>query len=328
MLCELSVRGRRVRLLRAVPLRDRHGRALSGLPTPGDEGEREPAYDREGRPLGRDPAGADTEAVVALADGTFWIADEYGPSLLRVDRDGRVLHRLVPQGVATAYRKARYPVREVLPRIALRRRLNRGFEALALSPDGGSLFVLFQSALAHPDRAASERATFARIWELDADTGRFRAQYLYPFDDPRSFVRDRRAGEARAADLKLCDAIAVGARELLVLERISRSAKIYRVRLPATMATPPRHLQLRTRPTLEQMSHDELAAAGIEWPRKELVFSTDQAREVDRDLEGMALLSSRSLLLVNDNDFGVDGAPTRFWRVRFPRSLLARAADQ
>ncbi|MES2096819.1 MAG: hypothetical protein V4459_08655 [Pseudomonadota bacterium] len=46
-----------------------------------------------------------------------------------------------------------------------------------------------------------------------------------------------------------------------------------------------------------------------------MILTTDDYREVNADLEGVALLSSRSLLLVNDNDFGVDGVRTWFWRI-------------
>ncbi len=241
----LRIRGRRVELVGSFPLRDRHGRAISGLPLPGASGEREGTFDLAGVRLGSDPSGADTEGIAALNDGTFWIADEYGPSLLRVTADGEVLFRVVPQGASAALRDARYPVHALLPRIARARKLNRGFEALALSKNGRQLHVMFQSALSHPDRAASERGRHARLWTLDARTGRFIAQYLYPFDAPESFRRDARAGEAEAKDLKLCDAVALNARELLVLERISRTAKIYRARLEPRAVTPRRYLQRR-----------------------------------------------------------------------------------
>jgi hypothetical protein len=55
---------------------------------------------------------------------------------------------------------------------------------------------------------------------------------------------------------------------------------------------------------------------------KERVFSSDDHPEVAADLEGMAILSLSELLLVSDNDFGVEGAETSFWRLRFERPLL------
>jgi len=213
-------------------------------------------------------------------------------------------------------------VRATLPSIARHRRPNRGFEAIALSSDGRHLHVFFQSALSHPDRAASEQGRRARLWTLDARTGRLLAQHLYPFDSPRSFTRDARAGEADAAGLKICDATSAGPGRLLVLERISRSAKVYLVALDARAKTPARYLRPSTRPTLEQTTGGQLAASGVPQLRKILVFSTDDVPRIDRDFEGLALLSARQLLLVTDNDFGVEGARTRFWRVTFRRPIV------
>jgi hypothetical protein len=50
----------------------------------------EPAFDLSGAPLAPSLSGGDTEGVAALADGTFRVADEYGPSILVVAADGVV----------------------------------------------------------------------------------------------------------------------------------------------------------------------------------------------------------------------------------------------
>jgi hypothetical protein len=55
---------------------------------------------------------------------------------------------------------------------------------------------------------------------------------------------------------------------------------------------------------------------------KDLLLSTDDFPEVAADLEGMVILSPTELLLVNDNDFGVEGAKTSFWRVTFHEPIL------
>jgi len=322
-ICELRIDGNAVRLASTIALRDKFGRPISGLPIPGDRGTKvEPVFDLQGGSLGADPSGADTEAIVALSDGSFWIADEYAPSLIKVDAQGAVVRRWVPKGVEQALEEAHYPVKGVLPKIASRRRLNRGFEALALSPDERWLYAAFQSALAQADEPGNGSARYARIWKVDAKTGAVAAQFLYPFDPPESFERDRRAGDVRWRDLKICEAIAIGSDHLLVLERLSRTAKVYAVEVTSSFATPPKHLKARTSPSLEQMDDSALDRHGIRTLAKRLVFSTDDASEIDRDLEGIAVLSARDLLLVNDNDFGVEGAKTRFWRVRFAKPVL------
>ena len=43
--------------------------------------------------------------------------------------------------------------------------------------------------------------------------------------------------------------------------------------------------------------------------------------EVAQDLEGMALMSDRELFIATDNDFGTEGAETRFYRLRFDAAL-------
>jgi hypothetical protein len=50
-------------------------------------------------------------------------------------------------------------------------------------------------------------------------------------------------------------------------------------------------------------------------PEKVLLFSSDNHPEVGSDMEGMAMLSPPEILLVSDNDFGVEGAGTEFWRI-------------
>lgn len=263
-LAELQVGPDRVELVRTLPLRTPDG-PLSGRALPGsEEALMEPTFDLEGHPLAADPAGADPEGVVALRDGGFWISEEYGPSLMRVDKDGVIRARWTPAGAG-------------------RRRLNRGFEGLAISPDERWLYAVFQSALTGDDPMST------RIWKLDARDGSRAAEYVYPFDLPETFIEDEPAGPE---DLKACELVCVGDERMLLLERVSRSARIYRVDL----------------------------AAGRKL-KKTLLFTTDDHPQVAPDLEGVCQLSDRELLIATDNDFGVEGAETRFYRLTFDTAL-------
>ena len=284
---ELQVEGDTVRLLSARPLVGAGGARLNGLPLPGGpEAAMEPAFGLDGRPLGTSLLGVDTEALAALADGDFWVAEEYGPSLLRVAADGRVVARCYPAGAEAPWATPAYPVRGNLPADAARRRLNRGFEALALSGDGTRLFAILQSPI------AGESA--ARVWTLDAGDGALLAEHRYSFDPPESFLRDASDGPVDTGDLKIGDALWLAEDRLLVLERISRTSKLYVARLDPDGSI-----------------------------SKTLLLSTDDHPEVCADLEGVALLSDRELLLVNDNDFGIEGAATRFYRIAFDRPATA-----
>jgi hypothetical protein len=320
-ICELQLVGDSVQLVRRIPLRGASTCVVSGLPIPVGTGDIEPAFDLNGAPLGSDPSGADTEAIVALSDGTFWVGDEYGPSLLHVGSDGQVLRRWVPKGLEKALKGADYDVSPVLPAIALRRRINRGFEGVAVSPDEHWLYLAFQSPLAHPDVAAFENARHVRIWKIDARTGEVIAQFLYPLDDPTTFLRDHRAGDVTSSDVKVSELAVIGPDHLLVLERISRTTKIYRVELGAKFALHATHMNVRSRPTLEQMSGTAALPDDVPILVKTLVMTTDDGPQVDRDLEGMIVLSASELLFVTDNDFSVEGIRTRFWRVRLAEPL-------
>jgi hypothetical protein len=305
-IAELQVLEDRVELLRVIRLTGPDGRVVSGLPVPGGAHVRsEPVFDLQGNSLAPDPDGLDTEGIAALPDGGFWIGDEFGPTLLRIDPAGRILRRLVPDAG--------------LPAIAARRQINRGFEALALSHDARFLFLAFQSPLAHPGEPAHEAAAHVRLWRLDAESGAVLAQYLYPLDAPESFGRDAAAGDFERKDVKVSELTCLGPETLLVLERGSLTTKLYRVQLGEALQLAPEHLDIATRPTIE-----ELSGAGELLPAltKELLFNSDDHPDIGADLEGVALLSGRELILVSDNDFGVEGAVTGFWRLRFDQPIL------
>jgi hypothetical protein len=272
----------------------------------------------DGAVIPPDPSGVDSEGIAPMRGGGFWIGDEYGPSLLRVAPDGTVLARWVPAGCGGPFAGAGYRVEERLPAIATRRRLNRGFEALATSPDGRWLFLAFQSPLSHPDDATHKRASHVRMWRLDAESGAIAAQYLYALDPPRAFRRDAAKGPVERSDIKVSEIALLGPDRLLVLERASETTKLYAVDLTPELALGPEHLDPATRPTLEELSARDDTPPAL---AKRLVLDTDDHPEVSPDLEGMAVLGPRTLLLVNDNDFGIEGVRTRFWRVDLPADL-------
>ena len=49
-----------------------------------------------GVPVASDPDGYDSEGLVALNDGTFWVSDEYGPYISHFDANGYEIGRITP----------------------------------------------------------------------------------------------------------------------------------------------------------------------------------------------------------------------------------------
>ncbi len=321
-LARFRIDGNRVLLESHVRLTTPAGTAVSGLPPPAHTAhESEPALTLGGDALGCNADGADTEGIAALPNGQFWIAEEYVPSLLLVGRDGVAVQRIVPMGSAALLGGATIPVIEALPALAQSRKLNRGFEALALSPDGAVLYVAFQSPLAHPDRTAHEQSDVVRIWGLDADSGTLRQEFAYPLDNPEQFRRDADQGPVSRSDIKVSELACLEDGSLLVLERITLSTRIHRVRPAPGSVLPAFTSDAEYRPTLEQLGTLGMAQADLPLLDKQLVFSTDDYPEIGGDLEGMIMLGPDTLLLANDSDYGTEGAETSFWKITLPEPL-------
>ena len=97
-------------VVHAIPLKGTAGNLLNGLSASITSTTMEGAYGPDGKELARSPDGFDSEGLVRLADGTFWIGEEYGGSIAHVAADGTVIKRLVPKRVSRAISPAR-PIR-------------------------------------------------------------------------------------------------------------------------------------------------------------------------------------------------------------------------
>ena len=130
--------------------------------------------DLNGNTLAKDPYGFDSEGLVALADGTFWVSDEYGPFIVHFDAAGREIARVSPFDGS-------------LPRELAARIVNRGMEGLAVTPDGSTLIGIMQSSLQQPDLAGfdAKKLTPLRIVTYHLSDGVVH-EYLYLLDNPNT----------------------------------------------------------------------------------------------------------------------------------------------
>jgi hypothetical protein len=294
----------RLRRVREILLRDAAGRPLSGLPNPpGAGGTGERAVDPRGRELAPDPRGLDPEGLVALPDGTFWVAEEYGPSLLHLAANGRTLERIDPFAPSARGRR--------LPRVLAARRPNYGFEGLTVTPGGKALIAVLQAPLDNPSRAVRATARVTRLVWMDLQTGGTR-QFAYVHDAPA---------------LSNTEVLALSERELLVLERDAlfpghpekpaRHKRVYRASLEGAtdLSDPddaPRGRLFGGR-TPEELADAELSAVGLRPVTRTLavdLLALPGGYPHDKP-EGMALLGPDLLAVCNDDDFGItdeDGA--------------------
>ncbi|MER5600088.1 esterase-like activity of phytase family protein [Streptomyces sp. NPDC002265] len=297
---KIRVSGDTVKVLDAIALTTSSGKPVTGLSNLAGRDEAPYSYNAT-TPLSYNPNGLDTEGIVRAADGSFWLVDEYGPSLVHVSARGRVLVRYVPEGLELP--GADYPVVQSLPAVLLHRKINRGFEGLAQLPCG-DLVMALQSPLSLPDANAGDASRTTRLLRFSTKKRAVTAEYAYRFD-PVNVVDP---SEDDTAELKISSVVAVGGDRLLVEERTDKAARLQLIRLDR------RENILgsvwdddTTSPSLEQL--DDPAAAGVPVPAKRLVVDLGKVAGVPGKIEGVARVDHDTLALINDNDFGMtDGA--------------------
>jgi hypothetical protein len=310
-----------VSIAKEIPLKGADGKKLNGLSNPLVTTTTEGAYGPDGKEIAESPDGFDSESLVKLSDGTFWIGEEYGASIAHVAADGTILKRLVPAGLEGDYKGASYPVEGKLPALVMKRYLNRGIESIAVSPDEKSLYFAIQSPLANPDKDAYKGSRTVRLFKFDIASEAVTGEYAYQIDEPATFVKDNAKKPAKQSDVKVSELAAVGADQLIVLERISKTTKLYRVDLSKATTVPAAFDDAAKSPSLEQVAPADLAAAGVVPVEKTLVLSSDTMEGLPSKVESIAVLGDRDLILISDNDFGIAGDKSKIVKVRLDAPL-------
>uniref|UniRef100_UPI00403D968E esterase-like activity of phytase family protein n=1 Tax=Nocardia sp. R6R-6 TaxID=3459303 RepID=UPI00403D968E len=152
-----------------IPLKNPAGLPFNGLvdisATTG-----ETIRDLDGKILPPTDHGIDSEGLVAMPDGSFWVSDEYGPFIVHFDAKGTELERLGPG--------------RGLPKELSLRTPNQGMEGLTLTPDGNTLVGIVQSALNEPGVASAREVPMTRIVTVDLQT-RDVKEFVYPLQEPK-----------------------------------------------------------------------------------------------------------------------------------------------
>ncbi len=264
----------------------------------------EVAVNLNGQVIPNKALGADLEGIVVAPNGNYWLVDEYRPAIYQFNINGKLIDRFIPQGTATV--PGTFGT-EVLPAVYAQRRSNRGFEAVAL--EGNKLYAFIQSAIDNPDNAGdttSRNSRNLRILEFDIVSKTVTGEYLYLLDDI--------TGTGSARTDKIGDAVSLGNRKFAVVERDDRGDNtanklIYQIDLTgATNINNPANFTLPAGKTIEQLTPAELTTANIKLVSKSLIANAAQLGYTGVEkLEGLALVSSNTLALINDNDFNVTG---------------------
>jgi hypothetical protein len=236
----------------------------------------------------------DVESIVRVRDGSYWLGDEFGPYLLHIDRAGRLLRAPVPLPGVRAPENPSGP-----PNLGR----SKGFEGMARSPDGRTLYPLLEGTV-DGDPAGS-----LRLHEFDlaaeAYTGR---RWIYQLADPA---------------LAIGDAVAVDAHRFLVIERDNAQGDAAMVKKIYLADRRDRDHDGRLDKTLIADLLDIANPRGVGGfgPTFRFPFQT---------IEDVVILDDRTLGVLNDNNFPVSSgrAPGRpdnneFITIRLTRRLHA-----
>jgi len=173
------------------------GQGLNGL-APNPKNQLGLAFDPEG-------------VVINPRTGTFLVSDEYGPSVREFSRSGELIRtfntpaNLVPRNAATGVANYADDTGNTAGK-----RTNRGFEGLAVSPDGKYAYAMLQSAMLDE---GGGNGSVNRIVKFDISTGDAVAQYAYQM---------KRSGQGQG----ISALVAINDHEFYVLERNNRGVGV------------------------------------------------------------------------------------------------------
>lgn len=281
----------------AIPLTGLNGKGVTGVSNAARD---EAPYDCTATVrLPFNPNGLDTEGIVRLRDGSFWMVEEYGPSILKANSRGVVEKRFQPRGLAND--STQYQSVGVLPSIYSRRTSNRGFEDIAVSGDQRTVYAALQSPLQNPNAATGNESLNTRILGFDIRNEAPSGEWVYRFQPASEFEPG-----TRPRDLKVSGLVVLNDRYMLVLERTDLVAKIYKVDLQgATNILRSKWDAETTSPSLESLTAAQLDENGVKTLPKEFILEMDSRKGWPQKIEGIAVLDGTTIGVVNDNDFGV-----------------------
>ncbi|MGH2413160.1 MAG: esterase-like activity of phytase family protein, partial [Microcystaceae cyanobacterium] len=135
---------------------------------------------------------ADPEGFAVAPNGNFYVSDEYGPSLYEFNPQGSFIRAFNTPNLAANTNPINLIPKESngtlnyvdgRPTITNGRQDNRGFEGLAITPDGSTLFAMLQDPLVNEGSPDGRYSRNLRIVEFDTATGNSTAQYIYQLED-------------------------------------------------------------------------------------------------------------------------------------------------
>lgn len=247
--------------------------------------------------VAKDTFGIDCEGIVVDKDGNFWLCEEGGPSIWKLDQNGRLIKRYTPY----ANLPGAQSVDAAIDTVFKYRKNNRGFEGIAIAPNG-KIYAMIQSPLLYPSASVGEATRVHRLLEIDPVTNTMR-MYAYLNDG----VIGSGSNQIRLKDWKLGDLTAINDSTFLVLEAAARGTtdikRMYLINInQATAVTS----GLYSGVTLEALTDSTgLANNNLKAVKKTLfmdLLANSWPSTLDK-AEGVAIINDSTIVICNDNDY-------------------------
>ena len=251
----------------------------------------------------KDIWGIDSEGLVVDKDGYFWICEEGGPTIWKLNKNGVVVKRYTPYGDLTG------PLAPEAQDVAINpvfkyRKNNRGFEGIAITPNG-KIYAIIQSPILYPDKVTGEASRVHRILEIDPATNQTK-MFVY--------LNDGAVGSVGTKDWKVGELVAINNSEFLVLEAAAKSPtdikQIYKINITsATDVTS--YAGATSIEGLVNATTNNLATNSIVPVTKTLVvnlLSNNLWPAALDKTEGLAIINDSTIAIGNDNDYGQSSA--------------------
>lgn len=271
---EVDLEMKSVKITRQIPLKQPNGKPLSGrLP----QMSQYRSVDLFGKPLAYDVYGMDLEGIDQAEDGSYWLAEQYGPSIAHFSKQGSLVNLLKPG--------------KGLPKILEMRKGKNGFEGIAVT--GKKLYATMQPLV------NKDTSRVLRMVEVDLLGSRTLGQYVYLLEAD---------GGQKIEDMAL-----LGPRHLLFLEKGhsidgEKTKKVFLANMEEAT-----NLQLLPEKiagvggSLEEMSERDLANENIRPIKKKILMDLSEAGIKEKKVEGMDLVEGSYLAFISNNNYMLSG---------------------
>lgn len=305
----IRVNGDSIQILHTITMKRPNGTTATGVINPTGFGStaleqavRDTVMDcanYASKTIPKDVWGIDAEGLAVDRFGNFWISEEGGASIWKLNAAGVVQKRYSPY--------ANLPGAEsqdvLIDTVYKYRKNNRGFEGLAIAPNG-KIYAMIQSPVLYPNQSTGENTRIHRILEIDPSNDSWR-MFAYLND---GIVGPSGGNQIRLRDWKIGDIAAISDTTFLVIEQALRGTtdikRLYKINI--ANATPVTS-GLYNGKTLEALVDAVgLTGAAIVPVQKTLVMNmlaNGWPASLEK-AEGLAIIDANTIAFVNDNDYG------------------------